>query len=268
MQLKSLKVTTWNLEHCNRLITDNPSEQIVDRRNRIWNTLESIDPDVICLQEGPKGSQAIQDFCQQVFKGRYVPVLLPTDNDRDYQLLGSQWIWFVVKSDLADRCYLQDPDVWQTLTEEKSWKVHQWGEEISNSHKHYRHPQVMVMNIDGEHEIEFIGVHLKSKINKKKIVWENGDLTGEYVNEALKARIKLATESANVRKYIHAKFEQLEHPGIVLLGDCNDPVGKDHFEKYYMFFDLISNLQGEVLMSERFFNHALFDYPNHLRGTC
>jgi len=49
------------------------------------------------------------------------------------------------------------------------------------------------------------------------------------------------------------------------MGDFNDGPGQDHFETYYLFFDLIGNLQGEVLMAERFFNHALFEYPKHLR---
>ncbi|WP_161807176.1 hypothetical protein [Desulfatitalea tepidiphila] len=35
------------------------------------------------------------------------------------------------------------------------------------------------------------------------------------------------------------------------MGDCNDGPGQDHFETRYLFFDLIGNLQGEVLMGPR-----------------
>ncbi len=261
----SLKITTWNLEHCQRLISDNPNEQINERRRRVKATIENINPDVLCIQEGPKGEGNIIDFCSQVLDNKWVPVLL---KDGSYQISGSQWIWFLVKAQLKDKFRLQSPETWQAFTKQKSWKVYMWGEEISSRHDHYRHPQVLIFDIDGEHELEIIGVHLKSKINKKKIIWENGDLHGDYVNVALKARMKLATEASNIRSYIDAKFNQLESPGIIVLGDCNDGIGLDHFEQYYMFFDLITNLQGEVLMAERFFNHALFDYPKHLRWTA
>lgn len=44
---------------------------------------------------------------------------------------------------------------------------------------------------------------------------------------------------------------QLPNPGILVMGDCNDGPGQDHFETRYLFFDLIGNLQGEVLMGPR-----------------
>jgi hypothetical protein len=34
-----------------------------------------------------------------------------------------------------------------------------------------------------------------------------------------------------------------------------------------LFHDLISNLQGDIFFAERFLNHALFDFPDHLRWT-
>ncbi len=95
-----------------------------------------------------------------------------------------------------------------------------------------------------------------------------GNLIGNYLSEATEARIKLATEARNIRQYIAKKFEQLANPGIVVLGDCNDGPGHDYFEKQYLFFDLISNLQGDVMIAERFFNHALFDFQAHLRWTA
>ena len=91
---------------------------------------------------------------------------------------------------------------------------------------------------------------------------------GEYLTEATEARIKLATEARNIRRYIAAKFDQLAQPGLLVMGDCNDGPGHDYFEKQYLFFDLISNLQGDVMIAERFFNHALFDFPGHLRWTA
>jgi hypothetical protein len=88
------------------------------------------------------------------------------------------------------------------------------------------------------------------------------------VQEALEARVKLATEARNIREYIAAKFRQVPDPAIVVLGDCNDGPGQDYFETQYLFFDLITNIQGDVLIAERFFNHALFDFPGELRWSA
>ena len=264
-----LKVTTWNLEHSERLISDTPSAVIAERRQRIRDTVEEIAPDILCIQEGPKGAAAVQALSDQVFGGSLVPVLLPGASDPDYKTDGTQWIWFLVRPELAGRCRLQAPSVWQAFTEAPTWKVNLWGKVTPYLHSHYRHPQVLIYRIDDAHELELIGVHLKSKINKLKVTRDaNKNLPAEYVDEALEARIKLATEARDVRQYVGAKFLQLENPGIVVLGDCNDGPGRDFFEVQYLFFDLISNIQGEVLVAEQFFNHALFDLHPDLRWTA
>ena len=89
----------------------------------------------------------------------------------------------------------------------------------------------------------------------------------EFVREALKARVKLATEAANVRAYIDAKFAQTPNPAIFVLGDLNDGPGKEFFERQYLFFDLVSTLQGDVFFARKFMNHALFDFAHELRWS-
>jgi hypothetical protein len=283
-----LKITTWNLEHASELVVANPSADVLSRRQRIKQTIESINPDILCIQEGPKGEKGIDDFSKKVLDQKYLPVLLRKDgealgkHDKDYSTDGQQWIWFLVKADLLKNCRLQLPSVWDSFIKTNQstvgsttnqppidqWPVHFWGEEQSTLHGHYRHPQVLIYNLGNGYEIELIGVHLKSKINQEPITRDaNDELTGEYLKEALKARVELATEACNIRQYIAAKFQQNESPGILVMGDCNDGPGKDLFEDKYLFFDLISNLQGDVMISERFFNHALFDFATTLRWT-
>jgi endonuclease/exonuclease/phosphatase family metal-dependent hydrolase len=271
----SLKVATWNIEHANDLITGNPTHNIEDRQQRIRATLEDIDPDILCIQEGPKGEQAIDDFSTQVLSRRWVPILLRQagealgERDGDYQIKGTQWIWFLVRAGLEGRCNLQPPNAWQSFTNVKTWPINLWGEEKSVRHSHYRHPQVLAYDLGNGRKMELIGVHLKSKINKKPIRRDaEGNLVGEYLSEALRARIDLATEARNIRQYIAVKFDQLAQPAILVMGDCNDGPGHDFFETQYLFFDLISNIQGDVMLAEQFFNHALFDYPGHLRWSA
>ncbi|MFQ5738395.1 MAG: endonuclease/exonuclease/phosphatase family protein [Acidobacteriota bacterium] len=271
----SIKITTWNIEHASRLVSDQPTARVLERRRRARETIEEIDPDVLCVVEGPKGEQAITDFSRQLLNDAWTPVLLKGpadalgDRDRDYQIRGSQWIWFLVKPALAGGSRLQDPTVWQAFTGSRSWQVNYWGQIAPSRHDHYRHPQVLIVDLGAGEQLEVIGLHLKSKINRKRITRDDqGNLTGDHLESALKSRAKLATEARNVRDYIHAKFNQNPSPGLVIIGDCNDGPGHDFFEKEYLFFDLVQNLQGEVLVAERFFNHALFDFPEALRWTA
>ncbi|MCG7985338.1 MAG: endonuclease/exonuclease/phosphatase family protein [Candidatus Thiodiazotropha lotti] len=271
----AIKITSWNIEHAERLIGPNLSSSDLDRRSRVRETIHGIDPDILCMIEGPKGEQSIKDFAKDVLEDKWVPILLqqPGDSlgsrDKEYKISGTQWIWFIVRSSLINKCRLQAPSVWQSFTGYKQWKVHYWGQERADNHDHYRHPQVLVVEIGHGHELELIGVHLKSKINKKKILRDNdGNLVGAYVDEAMKARIKLATEAADIRKYIDAKFDQKPKPALIVLGDANDGPGRDLFENQYLFFDLVSNLEGDVMQAEKFFNHSLFDYPAHLRWSA
>ena len=262
-----LKITSWNVEHSKNLIGTNISTINLDRRERVANTIKEINPDILCMLEAPSGEDDIQAFCNDVLNNEWIPILL--DND-DYQIKGTQWIWFLVRGSLANKCRLQAPSIWQSFVGHKSWPVHYWGQEKERSHSHYRHPQVLIFKASNGQELEIIGQHMKSKINKNP-VWEDKDrgvLTDKYINEALKARVKLATEARNIRAYIDARFDQTTSPAILVLGDANDGIGQDYFEKKYMFFDLISNLQGNVMQSERFFNHALFDYPENLRWSA
>ncbi|WP_299114185.1 hypothetical protein [uncultured Winogradskyella sp.] len=271
-----LKISTWNIKHAKDLIKENPSQIIDDRKKRVQETIESIDADILLIVEGPKGEAEIIKFCDRVLNNQWVPVLLKGDNnqigdrDRDYgnHMGGTQWLWFLVKPNVLSQCRLQEADVWKAFVNTDRWKVNYWGKVLPDDHKHYRHPQVLIYTLDNGQEIECIGVHLKSKINLKGITKDaNGNLTGSYLETALKARVKLATEARNIRHYVEAKFNQLESPGIIILGDCNDGPGHDFFETQYLFFDLIQNLQGDVMLAERYFNHALFDFSADLRWT-
>ena len=270
-----LKITTWNIEHSDRLISAQPTRSVLDRRRRVRATLQDINPDIVCIQEGPRGERGVDALCTQVLERQWTPALLRQagealgERDREYQTKGTQWIWFLVRAGLEERCRLQAPDIWQAFSGGATWPVNFWGEETATRHSHYRHPQVLLVDLGGGQALELIGVHLKSKINQLPIQRAaDGSLGGEYLREALQARVKLATEARNVRQYVAAKFDQLARPGILVMGDCNDGPGHDHFETQYLFFDLISNIQGDVLVAERFFSHALFDFPAHLRWTA
>lgn len=282
----ALKLTSWNLKHLGKLLPQ-PTPDLQPRLDGIVEEILEIDPDILCLQEASGNIEHMRTFAAGPLGGAYRLIEIPgtaaalaTDpNDprgalqdlyamQGTALTGNQWIWFLVKTPLAAQASIQDPAVWQAMTGGSRWTVHYWGDMKSSRHSHWRHPQVLVLTISGK-RVEFIGVHMKSKINQKSPFEADGvTLRAEYVIEALKARIKLATEATDVRAYIEARFAQEPSPAIFVMGDMNDGPGKELFERDYLFFDLISNIQGDVFFARRFLNHALFDFQEDLRWSA
>ena len=123
-----------------------------------------------------------------------------------------------------------------------------------------------------------IGVHLKSKFNRETPLGDHPEVKGleaikaDYIDTAVLARIKLATEAVDVRQFIEARFAEEDNagqrePAVMVMGDFNDGPGKEIFERQFLFFDLLSVLQGDVTFARRFLNHALFDFDEANRWT-
>ncbi|MEW6418578.1 MAG: endonuclease/exonuclease/phosphatase family protein [Nitrospirota bacterium] len=237
------------------------SDKEKKRRDAIVKEFNELSPDILCLLEGPKGEDSIDRVTNDLLDGEWVAVKSP---DGIYDIKGNQWIWFFVRKKYKDKTSLLQTKEWDSLAG-KSWGYHPWGEFKEKRHSHFRHPQVLVLDWDG-FRVEFIGLHLKSKfINNGKTMWKEDK--EQFIREALSARIKMTTEATNVRAYIDAKFKDNEKPAIFVMGDFNDGPGKEYFEEKFLFFDLISNIQGDIFYASRFLNHALFDFPDNLKWT-
>jgi hypothetical protein len=283
-----LKLTTWNIEHFGRLIPEPPQNRKLKLRG-IIDEITAINPDILCIIEGPGSLPDLQTWVKSpdgLYNRYHVATIPGTDeilgqnpeNPRQplqklyamqgNNLTGNQWIWFLVRDGLFQDsgAHILNPKIWQDLTRQPGWPVHYWGKLQSATHSHWRHPQTLIMKISGV-ELEFIGGHLKSKINTMQPFDEAGKLTADFVDEALRARIRLATEASDIRRYIERRFEQEANPRIFVCGDMNDGPGRGYFECKFLFFDLVSNLQGDVFFAGRFLNHALFDFEDNMRWT-
>jgi hypothetical protein len=237
--MATVKLSTWNIEHLSRLLPEPPANRKLKLRG-IADEIASIDPDILCIIEGPGNLPDLQAWVQspEGLANRYhVATIAGTDeilqqnpaNPRQAlqklyamqgnNMSGNQWIWFLVRDGLFQEsdAHILNPKVWQDLTKQSVWPVHYWGKPESASHSHWRHPQTLIMKIAGS-EIEIIGCHLKSKINMMKPFDEAGNLTTDFVTEALRARIRLATEAYKIRRYIDRRFEQESSPRIFVCG--------------------------------------------------
>lgn len=262
--MEKLKVASWNIEWMSKLWPNLAASKFhIDRRQLIADEIRGINADVFCVGEGVASPTDMQEYVTD-FLPEYDVITRP--ENESWGLRGQQWIYFLVKKESVANPYLVPIKEWYDKTP-RSWPVHFNGSLKTVQHSHYRLPQVLRFSWQ-EQEIELIGCHMKSKINfnapfqKGTKQWKQ-----KFIDDALKARTKLATEAISIRKYIDARFKEEENPAIMIMGDFNDGVGKERIEREFMFFDLISVLQGDVFFSKKFLNHALFDYPQDLRWT-
>jgi hypothetical protein len=260
----AIKIVSWNICDLGRLAKESLNQTQQKRKEAIIREIQDLSPDILCILEGPKSEDRIDLVSNGWLKGEWVPVKA---GDGEYATLGEQWIWFLARNKYSDRVSLLPVGTWDAFAG-SSWKYHLWGQFEEKTHKHYRHPQVLILDWNGL-RVEFIGLHLKSKfINGGEGMWKaGGQQQQDFVREALTARIEMTTEATNVRNYIDAKFKQVENPAIFVMGDLNDGPGKEYFEENYLFFDLLSNLQGDVFFARKFLNHALFDFTDNLRWS-
>ena len=260
----TIKLVSWNICDLGELTAKSLKAAQKKRKKAIISEIKQLAPDILCILEGPKGEEGIDKISKTWLRNVWVPVKAA---DHEYATLGEQWIWFLVRKKIAKKASLLPVATWDSFAG-ASWKVHLWGEFTEDPHEHYRHPQVLVLDWNGT-RVEFVGLHLKSKfINDGQAMWKSeGAKKEEFIRESLTARVKMTTEASNVRAYIDAKFDQTEKPAIFVLGDLNDGPGKEYFEENYLFFDLLSNLQGDVFFARKFLNHALFDFSDELRWS-
>jgi hypothetical protein len=147
--MPTLKATSWNIEHMDRLFEEPSSDTA--RRHRdarmeaVVQEIRDLNADVLAVLEGPRSESRITDFCANQLGGDWLPILAA---DGDYDIRGTQGIWFLVKDGLAASCTLQSATTWNAFTG-ASWDVHYWGDLDTTQHSHYRHPQVLVLDLNG-----------------------------------------------------------------------------------------------------------------------
>lgn len=299
--MSHLKLCSWNIAEFDQAL-NGTSPLDVSRRSAIADEIRQLAPDILCIVEASRDLVALRQFVANELGDAYeIPVLPGTEEalqiadeaekwsalTRLYRLPNrkksaagpaAQWIWFLVRRSLGANPALVPPAVYDAFAQSQyedaedrdatdgKWTVYWWHTEKPVRHRYDRHPQVVSLTLAGQ-TVEIIGAHLKSKINTQRPEYKDGYLTGEYLATAVGARGKLATEAVHMRKYIDARFAQEPDPRIFVVGDLNDGPGKEFFERKYMLFDLVSNVQGSIFEAKRFLNHGLFDYDERLRWT-
>jgi len=82
----TVKITSWNVAHLDRLIKDELSEFERRRRDAGVREVRELSPDVLCILEGPKGEEGIDQVSNVLLGGEWVAVKAA---DSQYKILGT-----------------------------------------------------------------------------------------------------------------------------------------------------------------------------------
>ncbi|MEX2318680.1 MAG: endonuclease/exonuclease/phosphatase, partial [Bauldia sp.] len=106
--MQEFKLTTWNIEHADKLIDALDSSNATTkrhaeaRRDAIRDEITMLAGDILVVCEGPNGESRAGPFFQDVAPG-YRLIVRGSADRRDYGMQGTdattgrQWIWFLVR---------------------------------------------------------------------------------------------------------------------------------------------------------------------------
>ncbi|PWK62109.1 endonuclease/exonuclease/phosphatase family protein [Roseicyclus mahoneyensis] len=225
---------------------------------RITGVIDAIDPDILCVQEGPPRRDQMEAFVDRHLGGRFGVV---TAN--------SQWQTnhVLIRKGLPLDHTADDPKDRATTLRWSGGPWYPWGlvaAEARKLQRYHRQPVRLMLTPDAADpdapRLELISLHTKSKFSKLRTrqQWERRETAA--VLDALNVRQKLSAEIALLRRHIEAQIdaEGSDH-AILVLGDLNDGPAADLLEGEFLLHNIIDQLLGTILSPQTRMRHAMSD---------
>ena len=279
--MASFKLASWNVEWMHNWfepeqavyrthIEGKPSQGLVaDAAQRVADVIKEIDADILCIQEGPKLQTQIQNFVATHLAGAYT--VLPTPSKRD------QNVWILYKPATFQSAATLEND---TLVQDDlytSWEVFYWGDSPSllfsgqvDSHYFYRKPCVAEFVFGGS-TFRVINCHTKSKfIQGGQSLWKSTKESDKvkFIKGSLKDRIKITSEVRALRNHLDHLLAGNPLGNVIVVGDLNDGPGRDLFERFYFYHNLVDVLLGTLMEPDLLLYHVLSYVPETDRYTA
>lgn len=278
--MPAFKIASWNIEWMHHwFLADQPAYQtnidgkpsqglVADVVRRVADVVRDIDADVLCVQEGPKLQSQLQHFVANDLNGMYT--ILPTPSRRD------QNVWILYKPGSFQSARTLETDITVQADLYQSWPVFYWGEAPNlivgggDFHYFYRKPCVAEFTFQGA-AFRVINCHTKSKfIQGGQALWESGDDAKklEFIRGSVKDRIKITSEMKVLRDHLDHLLAANPLQNIVVVGDLNDGAGRDFFERWYLYHNLVDVLLGTLMEPDRLMYHVFGYVPAAQRYTA
>ncbi|MBE0548122.1 MAG: hypothetical protein IH627_10810 [Rubrivivax sp.] len=221
---------------------------------RIAKGIESVDPDVLFVQEGPPIPQQMSLFVKMFLNDEYA---VHRSNRAD------QSVYALVRRSLQDDITPWVPD---NSTPQVLWRgipYYPWGtiaESARKSHNLARHPLFVRCKLASGQDLILGGVHTKSKFSKLKTKkqWDDREAKPAPVLDALSSRQKLSAEVHCLRDVLtRIVAVGPSQASVVVVGDFNDGPFFDLMEREFLIRNILDELVGTFLDPNTYFKHAM-----------
>ena len=272
-----MRVMDWNIEHMNSwwqpgdadppvmrqsFNGNNFSPPITDVPNlaaRVANVINSVDPDLIAIQEGA-GMPEMRDFFNRLVNG-------------DWRILrgsgGGQALVVAARLNRDVSAAEPGPETVGTIDLTLPFKADVNADLLIDDVDFARQPQVVTITAHG-HSFMVLNNHLKSKYvqNGQALYKAGGTERLTFFADALKARRRISAEAFRIRAFLDEMILDDPDAHVIVMGDLNDGEGADYFEENFLTHSVVDRIFGSIFRPERQLTHALFaskvtDYTAH-----
>ena len=281
--MSKLKITTWNAEWMEHIFDKNTIDVLSsydksgEKINNVdtWakrkaSLIKKVGPDLIGIEEGPTLLEQMKEFVNRYLSdnnGNPLYKVYRTSNGPSFgNIYDRQYIYLLVSNQLSVEVapLTEDQTVMDLLY--SKWPVNYWGIVKEEQHEFWRRPLVAEIKLKTDKSLRVIIGHTKSPFTR--LSQSDFDKDKEnYIQEAMKSRIKLSTEAWKIRQYVDECFKQDPSMAVIVMGDMNDGPGRRYFEKLFLFQDMVNVLMGSMMEPEKFMTHAFVKYPPDQRYT-
>lgn len=255
-------IMDWNIEWMNKWFSGNHnpvwgSNSLNEDNARVAaqkaaNVINAVDPDILCLQEGPSAIQEMQLFIDDFLSNGGTPVyeaLIGKDG-------ASQKLYVLYKPngsiDAID--YATD-----TLTEnlEDTWQADVDGDLLLEPYDFTRLPLTVDVDPDSGAPFRIVVLHTKSKyVHNGQTMFDDPNRRHDFIAAAMKARRRISAEGFHLRSYLDELIESNADERVIVTGDWNDGPGPDFFERQYLTHNI-----ADIVLGSTFYPDLIFRQP-------
>ncbi|MGF1552165.1 MAG: endonuclease/exonuclease/phosphatase family protein [Paracoccaceae bacterium] len=264
--MATLTIGNWNVEWMNRWFAPDRAAPVWKRATagvtdlqglaaRVAGVIEGMGADIVTLQEGPSRFDEMALFVRDHLGDAWA-IAGPAGK-------GQQKLYALIAKGsgvVADHLLIEARDGFDFAD---PYDADVDGDLRLEPYTLTRPPLVLDLTLSEGRTIELISVHAKSKyVHNGATLWRDPDTRQDFVEMAIKARRRIASEALRLRQYLNRRFEADPDARIVVTGDFNDGPGLDYFETNYLAQNVAGLIAGSPYHPQVMLRHAFVDVVN------
>lgn len=259
-----MKIVNWNIEWMNHWFRGNSNptwgsnslepEEVDKIAKRVANVINSLSPDIICVQEGPSSAAEMQLF---------LDTYLPANGDEGgYEFVmgsdGAAQKLYVLRKLNGKAASIDFATDDLSVEMSEAWEADVDGDLILEPYDFTRMPLVVDVDPHVGPPIRVVVLHTKSKyVHNGKALFSNPDTKQIFITRAMLARRRISAEAFRLRTYLDSLLKDNLDARIIVTGDFNDGPGRDYFERSYLTHNVTDIILGSSFYPQLIFHHAI-----------